>query len=570
MDGTAMRRSAVFLTLVLLAATPLHAQRAAPAPCRGGADPAARVACAIRPQTLWGSLRFLASDELEGRGTGARGGDIAAAYLASQFMALGLEPAGDGGSYFHQVPIVTLVPNAQLEVAGSARAYRFRDDFVMWSEQTPSAPPAGQSAPAQTIDATGEMVFVGFGVAAPEWQWDDYKGLDVRGKILLMLVNDPGLRNPDIFRGRILTYYGRWTYKLEEAARRGAAGVLLVHNDTMATYGWSTVRNSWTGDQVRLAAPNTPLGFGGWITQAAAAELLGARGLELSRMMDAAARRDFRPVATGITVHGRVESAVRFSNAVNVVGRLPGSDPALRDQAVLITGHYDHLGIGSPVNGDSIMNGAVDNASGTAAVVAIAEAFAHTGVRARRSLLFVAFTGEEKGLLGSGAFAARSPIPLDRVAAILNIDVANLYAPTRDIAALGGDQSGLGAVFAQAARAEGLRVTVDEDALVRGSFFRSDHFPLARVGVPGLSFEIGDEAVGHPAGWMMDQKKTYNRERYHQPSDEILPWYTVDGAIQEARVLARAALLVGNAPAQPAWNATSEFRAAGEARLRGH
>ena len=539
-----MRRSLAALALLAASIAPaVSAQQV----------PATRVTRSLRADAVWGPLRFLSSDALEGRGTGARGGDLAAQYLASQFMTLGLEPAGDSGTYFQQVPIVTLVPNGQLAVTagGAPRALRFRDDFVLWSEQAPPAPPAGQPAPAQSLTVDGELVFVGFGITAPEWQWDDYKGLDVRGKVLVMLVNDPGLRNPDIFRGRILTYYGRWTYKLEEAARRGAAGVLLVHNDTMATYGWSTVANSWTGDQVRLVTPNTPLQVAGWVRQPVLAELFAAKGLDLAQLMNAAGRRDFRPVATGITVSAQVQSSVRFSRAANVVGRWTGSDPNLKDEAVLIGGHYDHLGIG------------------TAGILALADAFVRSGVRARRSLLFVAFTGEEKGLLGSGALAQRSPIPLASVAAILNLDVANLYGPTRDISALGGDQSSLGAAFAQAARAEGMRVTVDQDALVRGAFFRSDHFPFARVGVPGLSFEIGNDATGHSQGWMEEQKETYNRDRYHQVGDEILPWYTVEGELQQLRVIARTALLVGDAAAQPAWNRSSEFRAAGDARRAG-
>ena len=541
----------------MLASRPLAAQTAT-----------ARVVSGIRSGAFWGPLRFLSSDLLEGRGTGARGGDIAAQYIASQFMLMGLEPAGDSGTYFHDVPIVTLVPDARLEITGGARprALAFRDDFVMWSEQTPAF--SQERAPAPQVQrAAGELVFVGFGIGAPEWQWDDYKGLDVRGKILVMLVNDPGLRDSTIFRGRILTYYGRWTYKLEEAARRGAAGVLLVHNDTMATYGWNTVRNSWTGDQVKLVKPPTSLALAGWVRQDVLAALFAEKQLDLAALMAGAARRDFRPVATGITVTAQVTSAVRFSHAQNVVARLPGRDAALKDEAVLVTAHYDHLGMTQPVNGDSIMNGAMDNASGTAGILAIADAFARTGVRARRSLLFVAFTGEEQGLLGSAAFAQRPPLPLARVAAILNLDVANLYSRTRDISVLGADQSSLGAVFTRAARAEGLRVTPDEQALIQGSFFRSDHFPLARAGVPGLSFEIGGDAVGHPRGWMEEQKEIYNRDRYHQPADELLPWYSADGALQQARVLARAALMIGDQSAQPTWNRTSEFRQAGEARI---
>jgi Zn-dependent M28 family amino/carboxypeptidase len=561
-----MNRSLALLSLlVILAPATARAQRIA-------APTGATALRALRADAIWSPLRFLSSDALEGRGTGARGGDLAAQFVASQYMLLGLEPAGDSGTWFHRVPIVTMVPDATLEALGGAGpGLRFRDDFVAWAQNAPPASPGERpgATSTDTSDATGELVFVGFGVAAPEWRWDDYKGMDVRGKILLMLVNDPGLRDSTIFRGRILTYYGRWTYKLEEAARRGAAGVLLVHNDTMATYGWSTVQNSWTGDQVSLLAPRTSLAWAGWLTQRSTAALLATKGLDLSQLMHAAARRDFLPVATGLTLHGRVVSRVRHSSADNVVARLPGNDPALRDEAVLLTAHYDHLGIGQPVNGDSIMNGAFDNASGVATMLAIADAFTHSGVRARRSLLFVAFTGEEKGLLGSGAFAARPPIPLPRMAAILNIDEANLFSRTRDISVLGGEHSSLGAAFARAARAENLRVTPDQDALLRGSYFRSDHFPLARAGVPGLSWEIGDDAVGHPAGWMLAQKTTFNRERYHQPGDELLPWYTVDGALQQARVMMRVALDVGNAAPLPTWNASSEFHAAGETRIRG-
>jgi Zn-dependent M28 family amino/carboxypeptidase len=531
----------------------------------------ARVTAAIRASEIWGPLRFLSDDLLEGRGTGARGGELAVQYLASRFMALGLEPAGDSGTYFQRVPIVAQNPTATLEytAGGPSRALRYREDFVAWSEQVPPPLPSERpGAPlSSSVEATNELVFVGFGIAAPEWQWDDFKGVDVRDKILLVLVNDPGLRDSTIFRGKTLTYYGRWTYKLEEAARRGARGVLLVHNDTMATYGWNTVVNSWTGDQVRLLKPNTSLLWAGWITQNAAAAMLRDRDLDLPQLLGAAARRDFRPVSTGITVHGSVASAVRRTTTANVVARLPGSDPSLRNEVVVIGAHWDHHGIGRPVNGDSILNGALDNASGVAAMLAVADAYVRAGVRPKRSLLFVGFTAEEKGLLGSQAFAENPPVPLRHIAAILNIDGANLWGETRDIGALGADQSSLGRTFERAARAEGLRVSVNREALTSGGFFRSDHFPLAKVGVPGLSFQGGDDFEGRPASWGREQRDEYNRLRYHQPGDEILPWYTVDGALQQARVLARTAWLVGELPRQPVWGPASEFRTAGERRL---
>jgi Zn-dependent M28 family amino/carboxypeptidase len=533
--------------------------------------PIARVSAAIRASEIWGPLRFLSDDLLEGRGTGARGGELAVQYLASRFMALGLEPVGDSGTYFQRVPIVAQNPTGALEyTAGpTSRALRYREDFVAWSEQVP--PPSPDERPgallSSSVEAAAELVFVGFGIAAPEWNWDDFKDVDVRDKILLVLVNDPGLRDSTIFRGRTLTYYGRWTYKLEEAARRGARGVLLVHNDTMATYGWNTVLNSWTGDQVRLLKPNTSLRWAGWITQNAAAAMLRDRDLNLTRLTDAAARRDFRPVPTGIVVQGSVRSVVRRTTTANVVARLPGRDPSLRDEGVVIGAHWDHHGIGRPVNGDSILNGALDNASGVAAMLAVADAYVRTGVRPRRSLLFVGFTAEEKGLLGSQAFAENPPVPLSRVTAILNIDGANLWGATRDIGALGADQSSLGRTFARAARAEGLRVSVNGEALASGGFFRSDHFPLAKAGVPGLSIQGGEDFVGRPATWGREQRDEYTRLRYHQPGDEILPWYTVDGALQQARVLARAAWLLGEDPGQPSWAPGSEFQAAGERRL---
>ncbi len=562
-----MNRAAITFVLLTVAAAPLTAQRTA-------STPETRATRALRPEAVWGPLRFLADDLLEGRGTGARGGELAAHYVASQFMALGLEPAGDNGTYFHEVPILVHTPTGRLAITAgaAARELRYRDDFVLWSERGdvprtgPGTLPGSQRVSSEAI---AELVFVGFGITAPEWDWDDYKGVDVRGKIVMMLVNDPGLRDPSIFRGRVLTYYGRWTYKIEEAARRGAIGLLLVHNDTMATYGWNTVRNSWTGDQVRLLGPSTSLMWAGWIRQNAAAELLASRGWSMDSLMRAAARRDFRPVATGLTLHGDVASDVRLMTTANVLGRLPGSDPALRDEIVILCGHYDHHGIGEPVNGDSIMNGALDNASGVATVLAIADAFVRSGVRPRRSVVFIAFAAEEKGLLGSQAFAVRPTVPLANVAAVINLDVTNLYGVTRDIAALGTDQSSLGPVFERAARAEGLRVTTDEQALLQGSFFRSDHFPLAKMGVPGLSFESGDDFVGRPAGWAREVREEYTRNRYHQVDDELLDWYTVDGALQQARVAIRVALAVANAPHQPGWNAASEFRAAGEARRQG-
>lgn len=419
----------------------------------------------------------------------------------------------------------------------------------------------------ETVHGSAPAVFVGYGIVAPEVGWDDYAGLDVSGKVVFCLVNDPGLDNPSIFRGKILTYYGRWTYKIEEAERHGAAGIVMIHTTESATYPWTTVTGSWTGEQVRLEVAPSSLVVAGWIRDSVAGPLFAQSNQNLKELMDRAGRKGFHPVPLNFGLEVDVNSAIRRSSTANVVARLPGRGK-LASEAVLIGGHYDHLGVRAPVNGDSIYNGAEDNASGTAAVIASAEAFVRSGVQPSRSILFMAFSAEESGLLGSQAFAARPTLPLKQLAGVLNMDVMNLYGKTRDISALGVDQSTLGQVFTTAAAAEGLRVTVDSGSLIRGSFFRSDHFPFARAGVPALSLESGLDFVGKPAGWGEQQQAEYTDKRYHQPQDELLPWFTMDGAVQQMRVILRTALAVADAPTQPRWSATSEFRLAGEARLK--
>jgi Zn-dependent M28 family amino/carboxypeptidase len=528
-------------------------------PAQEGPSAATLIARAVDSNALRAHLEFLSSDLLEGRAPGTRGGELAAEYVAAQFRRLGLEPAGDSGTYFHRVPIIALTPNPSLAVsiAGSpSRTLRYRDDYVLWSMRNEPR-----------VNVQGGVVFVGYGIVAPEYQWNDYQGVDVKDKIVLLLVNDPGLRDSSIFKGKILTYYGRWTYKLEEAARQGAAGVLIVHTTESATYGWPTVTGSWTGPQVRLETPATSLQVAGWLTESAASELVGQTGGGLTQLMANAARPGFRPVVLSANVDARVESTILRTATHNVVGRYPGRGPRATE-AILVGGHYDHLGIREPVNGDSIYNGAEDNASGTAAVLTAAEAMVRSGVHPSRSVLFMAIAAEESGLIGSQAYAARPGIPLRRIAAVLNMDVMNLYGRTRDISALGTEHSSLGQVFRRAAAAEGLQVTVDSGALVRGSFFRSDHFPFARAGVPSLSLESGNRYAGRAEGWGEAQRDEYNEKRYHQADDELLDWFTMDGAVQQIRVIMRTVWTVSEAAGQPTWAPGSEFRAAGEARIR--
>ncbi|MEO7986890.1 MAG: M20/M25/M40 family metallo-hydrolase, partial [Gemmatimonadales bacterium] len=502
-------------------------------------------------------LGFLADDALEGRAPGTRGGELAAKYIAAQFERLDLQPAGDSGTYFQRVPIIALTPQPSLSVPGaSSTPLEWKTDYVLWSMRNDS-----------TVKTTADAVFVGYGIVAPEWGWNDYDGVDVKGKIVVTLTNDPGLRDSTIFRGRILTYYGRWTYKIEEARRQGAAGILMIHTTESATYPWTTVLSGWTGPQVRLEVPPASLIVAGWLQHDAADRLFKSAGKSLTELTDAALKRGFKAVPLGIQLDASVRSAVRRTSTENVLGRLPGHGPLARE-AVLISGHYDHFGIGAPVDGDSIYNGAEDNASGTAAVMTAAEAFVHSGVRPSRSIVFIGFAAEESGLLGSQALATDSPFPLKDIAAILNLDVMNLYGKTRDFSALGMEQSSLGKTVQAASAAEGLKISTNAEALIQGSFFRSDHFSLARAGVPGTSLETGSDFVGRPAGWGKEQKDEYTAKRYHQPQDNMQPWFNYDGAVQQLRVTVRTAELIADTPAAPTWNATSEFREAGEARRK--
>jgi len=540
------------LLLCLAAAGPLVAQTAG-----SSGSPGTRVARALDPRVLRAHLEFLADDALEGRAPGTRGGVTAAKYIATQFERLGLEPAGDSGTYFQRVPIIALTPQPTLAVAaaGSAPApLTWKTDYVMWSMRNDSL-----------VNVKADAVFVGYGIVAPEDGWNDYAGTDVKGKIVVALVNDPGLQDSTIFRGKVLTYYGRWTYKIEEARRQGAAGILMVHTTESATYPWTTVLSGWVGPQVRLEMPPSSLVAAGWLQQDAAARLLRQGGQDLAALTTAAARKGFKAVPLNLQLDATVRSAIRRSETANVLGRWPGRGTLARE-AVLIGGHYDHFGIGAPVNGDSIYNGAQDNASGTAGVLAAAEAFVRSGVHAGRSIIFVGFAAEESGLIGSQALAAHPPVPLRDVAAILNLDVLNLHGRTRDFSALGLDQSSLGRSMSQAAAAEGLKVMDNPEALLQGAYFRSDHFSLARAGVPGTSLESGSDFVGRPAGWGKKQEDQYVAKQYHQPSDEVEAWFSYDGAIQQLRVTVRTAVTVADAAAQPTWNSSSEFREAGEAR----
>ena len=519
----------------------------------------------ITPQEIDAHLRFLSSDLLEGRAPATRGGRIAEEYIATQLQAFGVKPGIGDSSYFQRVPIdVVKADPASIKVTATGKAnanLRFTDDVVVWPGSATDA-----------SSAHGELLFVGYGATAPEYKWDDFKGMDVRGKILLVLVNDPPATaaEPNLFGAKAMTYYGRWTYKFEEAERRGAAGMLIVHTTERAGYPWQVVVGSNSVEHrllLRAAQAPPPIGVRGWITDSAATALLAQAGLNMADLRKRAESRDFRPVPTGIIIDAMMRNSVQHMSSNNVIGVVRGIDPMVRDEYVAYSAHWDHLGIGPVVNGDSIYNGAADNASGVASVLAIAHAAAE-GIKPRRSQLFVFVTAEESGLLGSAYFGEHPTVPASKIVAALNMDIVPLSGRVRDLNVMGDNKSSLGPTIAQLVKADGIRLSPDAHP-EQGHFYRSDHFSFAKAGIPSVSIGGGDDIVGHPTGWGLAQSDDYTAHRYHQPSDEYRPDFDLSGATQLAQIVYRVGLSLGNARSIPTWNADAEFRAMREASRKG-
>ena len=519
----------------------------------------------ISPQEIDAHLRFLSSDLLEGRAPATRGGRIAEQYIATQLQAFGVKPGVGDSSYFQRVPIdVVKADPATIKVTATGKAnanLRFTDDVVVWPGSATDA-----------SSAHGELVFVGYGATAPEYKWDDYKDTDVRGKILLVLVNDPPATpaEPNLFGGKAMTYYGRWTYKYEEAERRGAAGMLIVHTTERAGYPWHVVVNSNSTERRLLprdASLPAPIGVRGWITDSAATALLAQAGLNMSQLRKQAESRDFRPVSTGIIIDESMKNSLQHMAANNVIGLVRGIDPKVRDEYVAYSAHWDHFGIGPVVNGDSIYNGAVDNASGVASILAIAHAAAE-GIKPRRSQLFAFVTAEESGLLGSAYFGEHPTVPASKIVAALNMDIVPVNGRVRDLNVMGDNKSSLGPALAELVKSEGIRLSPDAHP-EQGHFYRSDHFSFAKAGIPSVSIGGGDDIVGHPTGWGLQQAEDYTAHRYHQPSDEYRPDMDLSGAAQLADIVYRFGLSLGNARTVPTWNADAEFRAMRDASRKG-
>ncbi|MGE0159552.1 MAG: M28 family peptidase [Gemmatimonadales bacterium] len=509
-------------------------------------------------------VSVLASDAYLGRGPGQRGGDMAVDYIAARFEEYGLE--APDGSYRQQVPIVGNAPvpaSARLELAGPRGVLQpaYLDDFVL----NPG------DAEATHAEGEAELVFVGYGIDAPENGWNDFEGVDVAGKFILILVSDPPApeSEPDLFGGDAMTYYGRWTYKYEEAARQGALGALIVHETEPASYPWSVVRSGFSGEQFALplgpSEPRPPALLG-WVTVDLARALLGLAGLDFDGLKARAAARGFTAVATGITVRGSLDADVRRVETANVVGLLPGSERP--DEYILVTSHYDHFGVGAPIDGDSIYNGAYDNASGTALILAMARALADMPRAPARSVLFVATGAEEQGLLGAERYVQMPVVPLDRTVAEINFDEANVWGETTDVTVMGEERTELGAYVRSRAQAMGLTITPEAEPAA-GMYFRSDHFPFARAGVPSLYFNHGWSFVGRPAGWGDSVRTSYNDRDYHQPSDEIGAEWSYDGAAQMGNLALGVILDIAADESWPNWLEGQEFKAARDAMMSG-
>ena len=484
---------------------------------------------AFSAERLMAEIRTLSSDEFQGRGPGTKGEELSIAYIEKQFREAGLEPGNPDGSYLQAVPLVGTRPdpNMTLTFAGRGKTMKlaFEKDFVAQTRRT-----------VDSVHLDADMIFAGYGVQAPEYKWDDFKGVDVRGKVIVVLINDPPVPDERMFGGKAMTYYGRWTYKYEKAAELGAAGCLIVHETDPAGYPWEVVRDSWSGEAFNLVATDKNMhraAVEGWITHEQAQELFRAAGLDYETEKKKAVSVNFRPVPLGMKAQLDIHNTLRTIQSHNVIAKRTGSDPALKNQYVIYSAHWDHFGIGPEVNGDRIYHGARDNASGTAALIEIARAYAQ--LKPERTILFLSVTAEEQGLLGSEYYAEHPLYPVSRTAANINMDAMNVWGKTRDITEIGKGKSTLDEVVADVAEQQGRTVRSDPEP-EKGSYYRSDHFSFAKVGIPAFDPDPGIDFVGKPAGWGIAKRQEYTANDYHKPSDVIKPDWDLSGEAQDCQL----------------------------------
>lgn len=523
--------------------------------CESAAPPDEKVA-RFSADRVAADVQRLASDEFQGRAPGTEGEKRVLDFLVGQFEDAGLQPANQG-SFLQAVPLVSLTADPDMTLAIEGPEFSAR--YAVGSQTMLST----KRVQREILLDNSEMVFVGYGIVAPEYAWDDYAAVDVRGKTVVILVNDPGFAtaDPELFRGNTMTYYGRWTYKYEEAARQGAAAALIIHETDAAGYGWNVVATGWSGEQFDLVRANgnrSAIAVEGWLSGAAAAEILAAAGLDLESARQMALAGDFEAVALGLTASTRFSNEIKNLDSSNVAGLIEGTKRP--DEIIIYMAHWDHLGIKPNLEGDRIFNGAVDNATGTAAIIELARAFAALEPAPERSILFLAVTGEESGLLGSAWYAEHPLFPLNQTVAALNFDSLITDGATRDITVFGLGSSELEEYLERAATKQG-RVPVNEPTPEKGYFFRSDHFNLAKAGVPVLYAEAGVDNLQHGREWGVARMQDYRRDRYHQPTDEYDADWDWGGVLQDLELYFEIGRELAAESTFPNWYENSEFRA---------
>lgn len=553
------RASVLALTLVLVAGCAGdRIDRSALQPALGS----------ITADGLMSHIRTLSSDAFEGRGPGTAGEDSTVAYLTAQFKALGLAPGNPDGSYVQNVELIgyTGRATASIRMGRQPVAMRTGDDFIAVSRHDTS-----------DVNVTdSEIVFVGYGVVAPEYGWDDYKGVDVRGKTVLIMVGDPPVPDPAdsarldsaTFRGKAMTYYGRWTYKYEKASEMGAAAAIIIHQTGPAGYPWEVVSGSWGIENFDIpsASASSRVPVEGWMTEAKAREIFLASGRDFDGVVRHATTREFTPLPLFGTASWNVKNTIRRVQSRNVIAKLEGSDPALKDEYVVYSAHWDHFGRNPALQGDQILNGALDNASGTAQMLEIARAFTQLEKAPKRSVLFLAVTAEEAGLLGAKYYAQHPLYPLSKTLANINIDGANQWGRTSDVVVIGLGNSTLDDVLDSVVVASGRTIVPDPES-EKGFFYRSDHFEFAKEGVPALYADAGVNYVGKPGGWGLEKRNEYTARDYHKPSDEVKPDWDLSGAVEDGQMLFEVGYRVAQSRAWPAWKPGTEFKAKREAML---
>ena len=524
----------------------------------------------ITPDALLSHIKTLASDEFEGRAPGSKGEELAIKYIADQFKSIGLKPGSPDGSYFQEVPLAGIKgdPKMQFVVNGKPPMdLKVADDFVASSARLQNEIKVNNS----------DIVFVGYGVVAPEYSWDDYKGVDVHGKTILMLINDPAVPDPKdpsklddkMFKGRAMTYYGRWTYKYEIAAEKGAAAAIIIHETEPAAYPWQVVKSSWSKENFELDNPDKNMGAvtaRSWITLDVAKKLLADCGQDFDALKKTAITKEFKPVALNAKANITIKQQVRSFKSHNVVGILEGADPQLKDEYLIYTAHWDHLGKHPELQGDQIFNGAVDNASGDAAVLALASAFIKAEPPPKRSILFMCTTAEEAGLLGAKYYAEHPLYPLAKTAADINIDELNVWGKARDIEDTSYGFSDMDDMLAEHAKHQG-RTAIPHPRPEKGSIYRADNFEFSRAGVPSLYIGNAEHLMSRPPNGAL-RSDEFDAKDYHQPSDEVRPDWDLSGAVQDVDLLFEVGYQVANADKFPEWKAGNEFKPKRDAMLR--